>query len=132
MFWDTRAPSRVGFRGQYVRMPDPTELVGCFTVEVGERQAWPFITFCDNRGSKSREVRLYLDTSYSVRSPNGDASLEGTVYDLLELNNLLVDAVEVSEDALVITWAGGFRLQVSNVAEPQTTGDVWWLSPWLA
>src|SRR3989440_12299618 len=27
----------------------PRELIGCFVVEVGLRQAWPFLTFCDNR-----------------------------------------------------------------------------------
>src|SRR3954451_21718759 len=37
-------------------------LRGNHVVEVGVRQVWPFVTFCDGSDPNVREVRLYIDT----------------------------------------------------------------------
>jgi hypothetical protein len=111
-------------------VPDPNDLVGCFVVEVGERQVWPFITFCDNRPTPSREVRLYVDTAYSVTDPGEGRSTEGSVPALLELNNLGVAGVDTEGESLVVRFSEGPQLIISNDVQPWTTHDVWWLSPW--
>ena len=112
-------------------MTQPQELVGTFIVEVGERQAWPFVTFCDNDTTPSREARLYIDTEFTVNGSN-DVSLEGdsSAARLFALNCLGVTAVEVNGAELSIALDDGNQLVVSGVASAWTTGDVWWLGPW--
>ena len=49
---------------------EPNNIVGCFATEVGERQAWPFLQFCDP--SSAQEARLYIDTIFlGLRSAVG-------------------------------------------------------------
>jgi hypothetical protein len=113
--------------GQCARVPQPSELVGLFVVEVGERQAWPFVQFCDNSPTPPREVRLYIDTDFEVCHASGaDTSTEG----LLALNMLAVTRV-TEDDGLRVTFDNGSELTVSDAARPTTVGDVWWFSPWL-
>ena len=45
---------------------DPAPLVGRHVVEVGMRQAWPFLTLADPESG--REVRLYVDAPLTVGS----------------------------------------------------------------
>lgn len=112
-------------------MDNPSDLVGCFVVEVGERQAWPFVTFCDNRATPPREARLYIDTLVQVESPDSAAVPDGPVLvQLLALNNLSVTGIEQTSGSIVVAFDNGSRLRVSGEAEKWTTGDVWWFGPW--
>lgn len=112
-------------------MPEPQELVGTFVVEVGERQAWPFLTFCDNDATPSREVRLYIDTAFTLNGALAWSSAnEPAVAELLPLNSLAVVAVDVSGGELSVTFSDETRMVVSGAAAAWTTGDVWWLGPW--
>ena len=45
---------------------DPTLLVGRHVVEVGTRQAHPYLTFADH--ASGREVRMYLDAPFRLLS----------------------------------------------------------------
>lgn len=108
------------------------ELVGCFVVEVGERQAWPFVTFCDNRPTRSREVRLYIDTEFWVipePPPGVDRVLE--FVRLASTNNLMVDRVVAGDSGLLLDFGDGQQLQIAAEPRADTTGDVWWLSDWV-
>lgn len=109
-----------------------SDLAGCFVVEAGERQAWPFVGFCDNRRSSPlRETRLYLDCEWHV-SPSS-ASGSNPLLGLLELNNLTVAAAFTDDrtPSLVIEFEGGASLTVSGEATASTTGEPWWLSTWM-
>ncbi|MCM2387372.1 hypothetical protein [Streptomyces albipurpureus] len=72
-------------------------LPGKLVVEVGERQAWPFL---DTESDPERELRLYLDTDWLI-TPPGDAgagaagSPDSLLPELVRLNNrYVVTAVE--------------------------------------
>lgn len=122
---------------QSARVPQHDDLVGLFVVEVGERQAWPFVQFCDNAPVTPREVRLYIDTRFEFHLHTGEvhryvASDAGpAMLDLLELNHLAVTNAAVETSGLCLTFDDGRMLKVAATAEPTTIGDVWWLSPWL-
>jgi hypothetical protein len=111
---------------------EPVELRGCFVVETGERQAWPFVTFCDNSGPGSRETRLYLDARWTVQGQRGVPGSPGDpIVSLLALNGLTVEQARVTGAGdLEISFAGGSRLGVSGVATAATAGEPWWFSPW--
>jgi hypothetical protein len=112
-------------------VPEPQELVGTFVVEIGERQAWPFLTFCDNGATPSREARLYIDTGFTLNGALAwSAADEPAVVELLPLNNLAVVAVDVHGTELSLTFSDDTHMVVSGVAAWWTTGDVWWLGPW--
>jgi hypothetical protein len=117
--------------GHSALVPEPPELLGTFVVELGERQAWPFMTFCDNEATPSRETRLYIDTEFTLNGAlawsSGD---QAAVIELLPLNGLVVVAVEVNGAELSLTFNDGTRMVVAGVAATWTTGDVWWLGPW--
>jgi hypothetical protein len=103
-----------------------------FVVEVGVRQAWPFLTFCDNAHTPPRETRLYIDTTFRVgSSPRtfAEGDPEAAVAELLELNNRSVTAVAVDANGeLRLVFDGGQSILVVDAA-PQafTGGDAWWL-----
>jgi hypothetical protein len=109
---------------------EPEALVGWFLVEVGVRQAWPFLTLSDT--GSGDEVRLYIDTEFRL-TPGGaeltDGDAERATAALLDLNNRTVTAVERGDDAeLVLRFDGDERaLVVSGTAASFTTHDVWWL-----
>jgi len=121
--------------GNDVRMPEEVfELRGCFVTEVGVRQAWPFLTFCDNGSDPTQERRLYIDTTFRVNDePLNDGDAKRAITALLSLNNLTVTAVDVSAShTLTLTFDDGHDvLIVAGGAAVFTTHDVWWLSPAL-
>jgi hypothetical protein len=97
--------------------PEPAGLVGTFVVEVGERQAWPFLTFCDNRTTPPTETRLYIDADWSVTGARGMGGLM----------MLTVQNASVRDGSLHVELSGGAALDVSGVPNQDTVGDVWWL-----
>jgi hypothetical protein len=113
---------------------DPDELAGCVVVEVGKRQAWPFITFADCGGAPSREARLYLDSLWQVRPPSGSSGALPDSADacrLLDLNSLTVERAQVSEAGdLKLCFADGSSVTVSGAATADTAGEPWWFTPW--
>jgi hypothetical protein len=113
--------------GNDVRMPEEVfELRGCFVTEVGVRQAWPFLTFCDNRSDPTQERRLYIDTTFRLNDePLNDGDAERAVTALLSLNDLTVTAVDVSTSrTLTLTFDDGHDvLIVAGSAAVITTQD---------
>ncbi|MDA0180113.1 hypothetical protein OJ997_07380 [Solirubrobacter phytolaccae] len=106
-------------------------LVGQFVVEIGVRQVWPFLGFCDNRPTPSTEVRFYFDAPFSTSEPDWwltEGDPDAGLPHLLELNGMTVTAVERAEDrSLTIVFDDGdARLTVSGEPTAHTTGDVWW------
>jgi hypothetical protein len=95
---------------------DVEQVVGSFVVEIGFRQAWPFLGFCDNRPTPAQEARLYIDaswiievaTSASGRADNDIAWLTAAI----ALNGRTIDAARVCDDGSLslttdtgITWS---------------------------
>lgn len=112
---------------------DVNELVGAFVVEVGVRQAWPFLGFCDNREASSKETRLYLDASWSIDAEpgRGAADTRDWLAAAEALNGLTVsDAVAQSGGALRLVFACGAALSVSGETTTESSGEPWWLAPW--
>jgi hypothetical protein len=108
-------------------------LQGQFVVEVGVRQAWPFVTFCASDPSETSEIRLYIGTTFRLDTgrrafEDGDAERAAGV--LLELNNRTVTDVQTSEaNELLLSFDGGERaLVIAGTAASFTTHDVWWLA----
>jgi hypothetical protein len=98
-----------------VGVADAHELVDTFVVEVGQRQAWPFLTFCDNRSTPSREVRLYIDTDCTVNGSAAWLRLEGPVaLELLPLADHVVGNVRTQEAELSLTFTDGSELVISG------------------
>lgn len=117
--------------GQGALVTQPQELVGTFVIEIGERQAWPFMTFCDNNATPSLEARLYIDSAFTLNDvPAWSSGTESAVPNLLVLNHLEVVRVEVNGAELSLTFSDDTRMGVSGIAAAWTTGDVWSLGPW--
>lgn len=111
----------------------PEELCGSFVVEVGLRQAWPFVGFGRQDGS---EARLYVGAPIRLSGQPGDwldEEDDATVLPgLAELNGMIVISATVAPDAtLELVFEGGRVMYVTGVPGVHTTGDVWWLSTWL-
>jgi hypothetical protein len=104
-------------------MAEPTDLVGTFVVEVGERQAWPFVTFADN--DQDREYRLFLDAAWSTTPDESHHDFDPA---LLELQGATVTTVAVGDDASLRIEFDGAALHVSGQPDEITTGDVWWIA----
>jgi hypothetical protein len=106
---------------------DPTLLVGAFVIEAGRRQAWPFINLY--HPDADREVRLYIDTTFSVH-PAWPAAMEqhddAVVNALDSLDGLTVEAVERVGDGLRLTF-GAERLEIHREANRLTSGSPWWV-----
>jgi hypothetical protein len=47
---------------------DVNQLACSFVVEIGFRQAWPFLGFCDNRSTPAVEIRLFIDASWTIEA----------------------------------------------------------------
>ena len=112
---------------------DVNELVGCFVVEVGVRQAWPFMGFCDNRRTRSREARLYLDAPWSIdRVITDDVNAdEQWVCTATQLNSATIDGTWVDADGgLHLATVDGHMLVVSGEPQANTVGEPWWFSDW--
>lgn len=122
-----------GFLGHHVPV-DISNLAGSFVVEIGIRQAWPFIGFCDNRLARSRETRLYIDAAWAI-----DAAVVHDVEDderwlltAARLNGATVVGAYVGTDgALNVETDEGHALVVSGEATASTVGEPWWFSGWF-
>ena len=109
---------------------DLGDLPGSFVVELGERQAWYFIGFCDNRPARSREARLYLDADWRLAPDQAGADAPELVR-LAGVNGLTITEARCLEDgALCLTFADGVTFTVSGQANWDTVGEPWWFSPW--
>lgn len=103
---------------------EPESLTGCHVVEVGLRQAWPFVTFAESAG---RESRLYIDTVFSVEPAFLDVG-DDEQRRLLALAEILmgtVIAASVSADGALSLAFDGIRLVVRGESAPFTTQDNW-------
>lgn len=107
------------------------ELAGCFVVEVGQRQAWTFIGFADNRPTPGRETRLYFDADWRLKPPM-QATEDNPILQLLELDGFTIEtALMVGEPlSLVITFDGGPQLTIAGEPAYPTSGEAWWLTDW--
>jgi hypothetical protein len=107
-------------------------LRGQFVVEVGVRQAWPFLTFCDNERTPARETRLYIDSSFRLDSgaPSFvDGDPDPAVTALLDLNGLTVTDLAVSRhnELRLVFDDGQSTLIIDAAAREFTAQDIWWL-----
>lgn len=101
-------------------------------VEVGVRQAWPFVGFCDNRFARSQEFRLYVDAPWSIGDTDAADPSEPSAW--LEasggLTGLGVDSASVDADGTIqVRFADSSALSISGGATSDTAGEPWWLSP---
>ncbi|MFF8835459.1 hypothetical protein [Streptomyces sp. NPDC015130] len=111
-------------------------LPGKLVVEVGERQAWPFLTFLDTESDPEREIRLYLDTGWRITEP-GDTEApraetrDNPLPDLARVNNsYVVTATEHPDVSVDIVFDNDLTLRISGKGTRTTAGEPWWLSPW--
>lgn len=111
---------------------DVANLEGCFVVEVGVRQAWPFIVFCDNSQALSAETRLYIDAKWSVNETTGSPESDHGKWltSAVKLNNCTITNVLLDADHnLRIDTDYGDSLTVSGEPTPTTGGEPWWFAP---
>jgi hypothetical protein len=111
----------------------PERLRGQFVVEVGVRQAWPFMTFYDPSATPALERRLYIDTTFTLQPPGcrvfDDGDPGQAVDALLALNNRTVVDVEKNDrHDLTLRFDDDRILTISGTRTAFTTHDVWWLA----
>lgn len=111
----------------------PDQLAGCFVVEIGLRQAWPFLGFCDNRSTPPQESRLYLDTEWCIEAASrvqGTAADEATwLTAALTLNGATIAEAHVADDGtLLLTMTDQRSLVASGRPGAAPVGEPWWLS----
>jgi hypothetical protein len=86
-------------------------LQGRFVAEVGLRQAWPFVAFCDSHPSATSEIRLYIDTTFRLepgRRVFEDGDAERAAAELLDLSNRTLTDVQTKEaNELLLSFDGG-------------------------
>ena len=104
---------------------EPTRLLGWHVVEIGMRQAWPFLTFADPQSG--RESRLYIDSPISVTPgwhelDQDDAAILPA---LASVNMATVVGARVSGGALELTF-DQVVLRVEGQANRLTTHSPWW------
>jgi hypothetical protein len=114
---------------------DLDQIAGSFVVEVGFRQAWPFLGLCDNRPTPAQETRLYIDASWTIEAATavsgGADDDKAWLTAAVALNGRTIDNVRVDDDGtLRLITDCGFALVVSGEPEPYTVGEVWRLSGW--
>jgi hypothetical protein len=112
---------------------DVEQLAGSFVVEVGFRQAWPFLGLCDNRPTPAQEARLYIDASWTIEATTSTAgSADDDITWLTAaaaLNGTTIETARVEDDgSLRLTTDAGITLVVSGEPEPATVGEPWRLS----
>ena len=113
---------------------DISELVGSFVVEIGVRQAWPFIGFCDNGPTRSRETRLYIDAPWSTGAVADDDVEDDDRWLLaaVRLNGAnIVGAYVETDGTLKMETDQGHTLAVAGEPTAGTVGEPWRFSPWL-
>lgn len=110
------------------------DLIGTFVVEIGVRQAWPFLGLADNRPLKAVELRLYLDTDWSFgEGQTGRTDREAELVDwvkmALDLDGLTVeDAQKAESGELTLRFTDGHALTVNGMARYDTVGEPWWIA----
>ncbi|MFI7027052.1 hypothetical protein ACIBMZ_30600 [Micromonospora sp. NPDC049900] len=102
-------------------------------MEVGFRQAWLYLGFCDNRSTPPQKSRLYLDTDWCVEAGSrvrGTADDEATwLTAALTLNGATIAAAHVADDGtLLIATTDQRSLVASGQPEVAPIGEPWWLS----
>jgi hypothetical protein len=107
-------------------------LQGRFVAEVGLRQTWPFVAFCDSHPSATSEIRLYIDTTFRLepgRRVFEDGDAERAAAELLDLSNRTLTDVQTKEaNELLLSFDGGDRvLVIAGTAATFTTHAGWWL-----
>jgi hypothetical protein len=116
------------------RVPvDISALVGSFVVEIGIRQAWPFVGFCDNRPARSRETHLYIDAMWSLNGAGADDvdDDERWLLAAADLNGATVAKAYVGTDGVLrLETTEGQVLAVSGEPTAATVGQPWWFSDW--
>jgi hypothetical protein len=103
---------------------DPMLLVGRFVIEIGKRQAWPFLGIREPQSG--REIRLYVDTTCSVSSRKFRQDDAKLICALERLNSLTISQVDVSSDALILKF-GNEVLRIGGVGNDLTTQAPWWV-----
>ncbi|MGW7415777.1 hypothetical protein [Streptomyces sp. NPDC054863] len=112
------------------------DLPGKLVVEVGERQAWPFLTFLDTESRQEREIRLYLDSDWRItapRDPGGPRTHtpDNPLPDLALINNChVVTATEHADVSVDIVFDNDLTLRISGDGTENTVGEPWWFSVW--
>lgn len=102
-----------------------------FVTEVGIRQAWLFVTMCDNSPERSAETRLFLDTSWTLGGHRFDLDSDELESGLLKLcqllNRTLESSAALADGGLVLDFGNDTRLEIDSVGAAATTHDIWWL-----
>ena len=105
---------------------------GSFVFEVGLRQAWLYLTLCDNTPETSVETRLYLDTGWSLDSDRFDLDsdeLESGLVTLCRLiNRTLNHSAVLADRGLLLDFGDHGRLEIDGSDAAATTHDIWWLA----
>lgn len=98
---------------------DLTELVSHDVLEVGVRQAWPFITFGAPTPER-KEHRLFLDPEFSLVDADG-TPIDGSALSRLEglLRQVLVE-VRLERRVARLRFDNRVVLAVSDLPAPQT------------
>jgi hypothetical protein len=108
---------------------------GSFVTEIGLRQAWPFVTFCNNSlGAHGTERRLYIDAPIRTGAPAVGPWIRDDepriLAALAQLNGLSPRSTRIDGNgSLLISFEDGSELVVSGDPDDSTTGDVWWFGP---
>lgn len=109
-----------------IEREDLLDLVGWDVLEVGLRQAWPFITFGAPTPERE-ERRLFIDADFSMTAASGE-SVEGTALVRLEpLTLRIVEEIQLAAELLTLRFDDGVVLTVSSLANPDTVGPPWWI-----
>jgi hypothetical protein len=111
---------------------DPVEVLraGSFVVEVGIRQAWLFLTLCDNSSTPPEEVRIFLDANWTLGPAHFDLDADELEAGLLTLcglvNGALASPASMAGANLVLDFGERGQLEVDGRGAAATTHDVWW------
>lgn len=105
---------------------DVERIVGSYVVEIGFRQAWPFLGLCDNRPSSAQETRLYIDASWTIESTT---SIGGSADDIawltaaMALNGRTIDTARVDDNGSLRLTADSFSTSRPKGIRTRGPGD---------
>ena len=104
-------------------------LSGLTVVEVGCRQAWPFLALIGEGGA--REIRLYVDADVRVQGEGGGVFHQedpGLLAAFGQILNCAVERAEIVAPAgvLRVSLSDGYALEVSGHENSATTVAPWW------
>ncbi len=91
---------------------DVSLLAGLAVIEVGCRQAWPFLALIDQRGE--REVRLYFDTDMRVEGEGGGGFSQEDAGLLAALGRSSTVRSSVHTSLRVVIYAWTSRMAMSS------------------